>query len=55
MNKLKLFVYVAMLCSVGTVYAQKKTTLSSEIYGYKKEMVVSRQPQSSLLTLNLIP
>lgn len=41
MNKLKLFVYVAMLCSVGTVYAQKKTTLSSEIYGYKKKWYIT--------------
>ena len=50
MNKLKLFVYVAMLCSVGTVYAQKKTTLSSEIYGYKKEMVYYDCLQSPAIT-----
>ncbi|SFG60973.1 hypothetical protein [Prevotella sp. KH2C16] len=50
MNKLKIFVGIALLCGAGSVYAQKKTTLSTEVYGYQQDMVYYDCLQSPAIT-----
>src|SRR3712207_7003218 len=50
MRELKLFTVIAMLCWHGFAQGQNKTVLSSEIYGYKQDLVYYDCIQSPSVT-----